>query len=126
MRRLLFCSALSLLPMPALAQTAPADLITPDAVKAHVQFLADDLLEGRDTGARGHEIAARYVASRFTAIGLTPVVKDSWYQRVPFVEVRPNEDAKLIINGASFTHKKDAVIGGNGHVDAEVFGCSNE
>lgn len=120
MRRLLFCSALSLLPMPALAQTAPADLITPDAVKAHVQFLADDLLEGRDTGARGHEIAARYVASRFTAIGLTPVVKDSWYQRVPFVEVRPNEDAKLIINGASFTHKKDAVIGGNGHVDAEV------
>ena len=120
MRRLFLCSVLSLLPMPALAQTAPADLITQDAVKAHVQFLADDLLEGRDTGARGHEIAARYVASRFTAIGLTPVVKDSWYQRVPFVEVRPNEDAKLIINGASFTHKKDAVIGGNCHVDAEV------
>ena len=69
MRRLLLCSVFSLFSVPALAQTAPADLITQDAVKAHVQFLADDLLEGRDTGARGHEIAARYVASRFTAKG---------------------------------------------------------
>jgi hypothetical protein len=34
-------------------------------VKADVAFLADDLLEGRDTGSIGYEIAARYVAQRF-------------------------------------------------------------
>jgi len=40
--------------------------------RATVGFLADDMLEGRDTGSRGHEIAARYVASRFAELGLTP------------------------------------------------------
>ena len=43
-----------------------------DAFRAHVTFLADDLLEGRDTGSRGHEIAARYVATQFAALGLQP------------------------------------------------------
>ena len=32
--------------------------------RAHMAFLADDLLEGRGTGKRGHEIAARYVAAQ--------------------------------------------------------------
>jgi Zn-dependent M28 family amino/carboxypeptidase len=54
-----------------------------DRVKAHVTFLADDLLEGRDTGSRGHEIAARYIISQFAAAGLQPAGKDgSWLQPV--------------------------------------------
>jgi Zn-dependent M28 family amino/carboxypeptidase len=54
-----------------------------DRVKAHVAFLADDLLEGRDTGSRGHEIAARYIISQFAAAGLQPAGKDgSWLQPV--------------------------------------------
>src|SRR5256885_3754542 len=32
-------------------------------IRAHMEFLADDLLEGRDTGSRGHAIAAKYVAT---------------------------------------------------------------
>ena len=60
-----------------------------DRVKAHVAFLADDLLEGRGTGARGHEIAMRYVASQFAAYGLTPGAKDgSWFQPVILSEAR--------------------------------------
>lgn len=56
-----------------------------DRVHATVQFLADDLLEGRGTGKRGHELAAAYVASRFQALGLKPGGENgSWYQRVPF------------------------------------------
>jgi hypothetical protein len=54
-------------------------------VRAHVEFLADDLLEGRGTGTRGHEVAATYVASQFRALGLKPGgEKGSWYQWVPF------------------------------------------
>jgi len=50
-----------------------------------VEFLADDLLEGRGAGKRGHELAALYVASRFRALGLEPAGENgSWYQRVPF------------------------------------------
>ena len=53
-------------------------------MRAHVEFLSDDLLEGRGTGARGHEIAARYVATQFRALGLQPGGTDgSWFQRVP-------------------------------------------
>jgi Zn-dependent M28 family amino/carboxypeptidase len=54
-------------------------------IQADVEFLASDLLEGRDTGTRGHELAAAYVASQFRAIGLRPgAAGASWYQQVPF------------------------------------------
>ena len=59
------------------------------------RLLADDLLEGRDTGAKGHEIAARYVATQFAGMGLTPANKGDWYQRVPMVEIKPNADAQF-------------------------------
>ncbi len=50
-----------------------------DRIKAHVTFLADDLLEGREAGTRGHEIAARYVASQFALLGLKPGGRDGTY-----------------------------------------------
>jgi hypothetical protein len=36
--------------------------IRPEAIRADMRFLADDLLEGRGTGTRGHEVAARFIA----------------------------------------------------------------
>ena len=51
--------------MPLSGQT-----IAPHAIAAHIRFLASDLLEGRETGTRGFDIAAEYVAAQFTAIGL--------------------------------------------------------
>jgi Zn-dependent M28 family amino/carboxypeptidase len=58
--------------------------IRPEALRAHVRFLADDLLEGRDTGSPGHEIAARYVAAQFEALGLEPAGNaGSYFQQVP-------------------------------------------
>lgn len=72
---------LLVMPVSGLAAAEPAA----DRVHAHVQFLADDLLEGRDTGSRGHEIASAYVASQFLALGLQPAGENgSWYQWVPF------------------------------------------
>ena len=54
-------------------------------VRADVEFLAQDGLEGRDTGSRGYAIAAQYVASQFRAIGLEPAgEKGGWFQQVPF------------------------------------------
>src|SRR4051812_22142426 len=43
-----------------------------DRIKSDVAFLADDKLEGRYTGSPGYEIAARFVAARFAALGLQP------------------------------------------------------
>ena len=53
-------------------------------LEADVRFLADDLLEGREAGARGYDIAATYVAERFRALGLEPGGNDgSFFQTVP-------------------------------------------
>lgn len=51
---------------------------------SHVTFLADDRLEGRNTGSEGHKLAAQYAAEQFAAIGLQPGVKGQWFQTVPF------------------------------------------
>jgi hypothetical protein len=59
--------------------------VRPEALRAHMAFLADDLLEGRGTGTRGHELAARYVAAQLEALGLEPAGdSSSFLQRVPF------------------------------------------
>lgn len=59
------------------------------ALEADVRFLADDLLEGRDAGTRGYNIAARYVAERFRAIGLVGAGDDgSYLQRISLFESR--------------------------------------
>src|SRR6266542_2388206 len=56
--------------------------------RAHMTFLADDRLEGRGTGTRGHEIAALYVATHFQAYGLKPAGDSgSYFQRVPLREI---------------------------------------
>lgn len=55
-----------------------------NAFKAHVQFLASDLLEGREAGTAGYDIAAEYVATQFELMGLVPGGADgSWFQPVP-------------------------------------------
>lgn len=54
-------------------------------IKAHMNFLAHDLLEGRDTGSRGHEIASLYIANEFQKYGLVPAGdNDTFMQRVAF------------------------------------------
>ncbi|HMI40641.1 MAG TPA: M20/M25/M40 family metallo-hydrolase [Sphingomicrobium sp.] len=72
-------------------------------IHGHIEFLADDLLEGRDTGSRGHAIAAVYVASQFRALGLAPGgERGSWYQQVPFrtaTHADPEPQVTLIEGG---------------------------
>lgn len=54
--------------------------ISENAARAHVYFLADDLLEGRRAGERGSCIAKRYIESRIREIGLRPLLGDSYEQ----------------------------------------------
>jgi hypothetical protein len=69
----------------AAAPPPPAENSAAQRVQADVEFLASDLLEGRDTGSKGYDIGASYVASQFRAIGLKPGGTDGgWYEQVPF------------------------------------------
>ena len=56
------------------ARTSPVAerTITADAIRAHVRFLASDLLEGRGPGTRGDALAQAYIASELEALGLRP------------------------------------------------------
>lgn len=84
--------------------------------KGHVAFLADDLLEGRDIGSRGHEIAALYVATRFEGMGLKPGGdKGGWYQRIGFQRTsRSDTPGSVTISGPagsqSWKHATDVTV----------------
>lgn len=105
-------------PIPPDAQAAMAEL-QKEPFRAHMAFLADDLLEGRGTGTRGHEIAARYVAAQFEALGLKPAGQDgTYYQRVPLreINVEPDKCAIAITESGSASQLKwgdDFVMRGN-------------
>ena len=48
--------------------------------RAHVYFLADDLLEGRQAGRRGSQIARQYILSQMRQLGIEPYSGDSYVQ----------------------------------------------
>src|SRR5678815_3288159 len=78
---------LSALVVASLAATTPSADFSADRFKAHVTFLADDLLEGRETGTRGHAIAARYIAAQFAVMGIKPGgTNGSYYETVDLLE----------------------------------------
>lgn len=71
--------------MPAAVKRA-MPMFSGDAMKAHDQFLASDLLEGRGPGTRGDDLAMQYIAAQFEAAGLKPDGDNgTYYQKVPLL-----------------------------------------
>lgn len=63
---------------------ADANDLLEQRLEAHINFLADDLLRGRQPGTEGYDLAAAYVASQFQQLGLRPAGNDGGYlQQVP-------------------------------------------
>jgi Zn-dependent M28 family amino/carboxypeptidase len=82
--------------LPADAQEAMAS-IDPEKIRAHVKYLASDLLEGRGTGQRGGDIAAEYIATEFSLYGLKPAGDNgSYMQKVPMVGI-------VTVDGTTFS-----------------------
>ncbi|MEI6486672.1 MAG: M20/M25/M40 family metallo-hydrolase [Sphingomonadales bacterium] len=99
----------AMLAAPAMA----APQFSAEAFKAHVGFLADDLLAGRDTGSPGHEIATRYVVAQFAAAGLAPAgVDGSWYQPVALREARVVPGSASVTIGGKTRASGDGVLVG--------------
>ena len=67
---------------------------------AHTRFLADDLLEGRGAGARGDELAMRYIAAQYERLGLQPGGDlGSYYQKFEIVGLRSELVAPPTLSG---------------------------
>jgi Zn-dependent M28 family amino/carboxypeptidase len=113
MQKLSLALILGALPFIIGAADAPtAEIITPDTMRGHVEFLASDALEGRETGTHGYDVAAEYVASRFRSMGLQPASDKGWFQQVPFVANLVDEQASsMTINGQKFALRTEVRFG---------------
>src|ERR1700709_2151704 len=77
------------------AQAQMAD-VSGERIRAHVKFLASDLLEGRSPGSRGGDLATEYIASQFALIGAKPAGDNgTYFQKFTLVGVAPQADSQL-------------------------------
>jgi aminopeptidase YwaD len=63
----------------AMAQQQAVWTVKPEWVRAHEEFLASDVMQGRGSATRDEEITATYVASEFMGYGLKPAPGMSGY-----------------------------------------------
>lgn len=97
--------------------------IEENALRAHVKFLSDDLLEGRGPGARGGMLAAKYIAAQFEALGLEPAADRSYFQLVQMIGSRPDPSNRLVVKsgaGVSEFRFADEFVGGTDQEQTEV------
>lgn len=81
--------------LPVLVQAAPPP-VQENPLRAHLAFLADDLLEGRGTGQRGAELTVRYLETQLQALGLKPVHGASYRQAVSLLGLRTLPDRSIL------------------------------
>lgn len=75
---------------------ASAQEIVPEHIRAHVKFLASDLLEGRGPGTRGGDLATEYIATQFALAGLKPAGdQGTYFQQVPLIGIATEPSATL-------------------------------
>jgi len=84
MRLLILVGSVLLLATTSAQAGDESELQLQNRLRAHIEFLADDLMRGRQPGSDGYNIAANYVSSQFQQMGLLPAGSDGGYfQQVP-------------------------------------------
>jgi Zn-dependent M28 family amino/carboxypeptidase len=105
------------------AQSAPPVAEAP--LRAHLSFLADDLLEGRGTGQRGGELTVRYLETQAAVLGLKPLADGGYRQKVELVgqKTLPASQLRFVAGGRVLlaTFGQDVVFGNaNGNAATRV------
>ncbi len=78
------------------------------SIKAHINFLASDKLEGRRTGTEGERIAAEYISNQFKTSGLLPKGTSDYFQSFEIAEGRQvNTASHLLIDGHALKLNND-------------------
>ncbi len=79
-----------------LLSSCKKDIVIPEvSIQEDVAFLADDALEGRQTGTAGEQKAAVYIAKRFQDLGLHAKGTDGFFQTFSF---KPKTDPHQEVN----------------------------
>lgn len=93
-------SAQSTTPLPTIPAEAQkvARSVRPEAIEAHMRYLADDKLEGRKPGTKGFELAAQYVEKQFRQLGFLPAgQKGTYRQAVPLRRAQVREEGSSMV-----------------------------
>lgn len=81
-------------------------------IKDDVSYLASDELEGRQTGTKGEELAAKYIADRMKEIGLSPKGTDGYFQAFSFKpKTDPHKEVEFEMNPSDSTITGRNVLG---------------
>jgi hypothetical protein len=77
-------------------------------LKHHLEILASDEYEGRETGEKGQKMAAEYLKEQFVALGIPPIdgLKDGYFQEFP-IDIRTHNLSKLTIDSEEYDYMKD-------------------
>jgi len=78
--------------------------ITPDRLRDHLEFIASDEMEGRDTPSRGLDTATLYVATQLKLWGAVPAGDNgTFFQNIPLVSKNMDVDASsLSLSGVTY------------------------
>ncbi|WP_339874705.1 M28 family peptidase [Olleya marilimosa] len=88
------------------------EIIKEITIQEDVQFLADDALEGRQTGTIGEQKAAKYIAERFKNLGLTPKGTDGYFQAFSFKpKTDPHQEVRYNVKDGDSTITGTNVLG---------------
>jgi Zn-dependent M28 family amino/carboxypeptidase len=97
-------------PVHAASRPAAAATVREAPLRAHLQFLSSDLLEGRGTGQRGGDLTVAYLEAQAMAAGLKPANGNSYRQAVKIAGVKSApQDSKVVLEAG-------------GHAQALTFG----
>jgi aminopeptidase YwaD len=78
LRTIILCSLLFVFVAASAQKLKKADKAIIDKLKQHIEYLADDKLEGRRAGTHGEELAMNYIMAQFKEIGILPKGTE-WY-----------------------------------------------
>jgi Predicted aminopeptidases len=83
--------------------------ISQDWIKAQLEFLASDALQGRNTGSQGLEVAEAYIKAQFKLWGLAPV-NGAYAQEVPFATFTPPSSSTMSIDDIDLEFGTDYIL----------------
>lgn len=78
-----------------------ASTITPENLRSHLEVLASDEYEGRETGLPGQKKAAAYIKDYFESLGIEPCVDNSYFQEFPLKKIK-GMNSTATINGSDW------------------------
>jgi len=96
---------------PLLSQKGTSAEITVADVRTRTYIIADDSMEGRDTGKRGGLRSAQYIASELKRLGLEPAGDNGTYlQRIPWISRTPDTTGVLRVGERTLRWGSDYLV----------------